>query len=418
MSELRVSSPPWAVASIIISMGLVALGNGFLFAFIPVKLAAENFPPSVAGTMITGMAGGGVAACLIAGRLVQRVGHARVFSTFAAMLILAALALTFKTEATLWVASRTLYGFAITGLFIVSQSWLNDASPNEWRGRVISIFYMTYVVSLGVGSFLLRFVSIEGNEGPIISVIFAAMAILPVGLTRLRTPPPPESVSLSIRKVWRISPVGLAGLFAVGGLTMMVQGFAPIYAAALNYSKDDIALLLFLMQFGMIAVQYPLGALSDRIDRRYVLIIACVIIIVSAGLATQVNGAGLVLLILIFAVWSGSTESIFSVANAHANDRANPSDYVTLSSTLLIAWSLSAFLLPGVATLLTEFVGPKAFMFVALAIAGLYLAFVLVRLKSREAPEEELQEPFQPLTAQAPYTPELAPQSEEEQAQS
>ncbi|MDX1402681.1 MAG: MFS transporter [Kiloniellales bacterium] len=413
MSRPQASSPPWAIASIIVSMGLVALGNGFLFAFIPVKLAAENFPPSVAGAMITGMAGGGVAACLVSGRLVQRVGHARVFSAFAAMLILAALALAYKTEPSLWISARTLYGFAITGLFIVSQSWLNDASANEWRGRVISIFYMTYVVSLGFGSFLLRFVSIEGNEGPIVSVFFAALAILPVGLTRLRTPPPPESVSLSLKKVWRISPVGLAGLFAVGGLTMMVQGFAPIYAASLDYSKDDIALLLFLMQFGMIAVQYPLGALSDRVDRRYVLIIACAIIIVSAGLATRINGGGLILMVLIFAVWSGSTETIFSVANAHANDRADPSDYVTLSSTLLVAWSLSAFLLPGLATVLTEFFGPKAFMFLAIAIASLYFGFVLLRLKSREATEEGFQEPFQALTAQAPYTPELSPHQDD-----
>ena len=360
------------------------------------------------------MAAGGVVACLFAGRLVRRVGHARVFATFTAMVILSALGLALKTDPILWIAARTLYGFAVTGLFIVSQSWLNDACENQWRGRIISIFYMSYVLCLGVGSFLLRFVSIEGNEGPILSVFFAALAILPVGFTRLRTPPPPESVSIAPRKVWRISPVGLAGLFAVGGLTMMVQGFAPIYATALGYSKDDIALLLFLMQFGMVAIQFPLGALSDRIDRRIVLIIASAIVIASAGFATQTNGVSLILLILIFAIWSGSTETIFSVANAHASDWADPSDYVTLSSTMMIAWSLSAFILPGVATLATEFLGAKAFMYVAIVIAAAYIIFVVVRLRSRDAPEEDLQEPFQPLTAQAPYTPEMAPLQEEE----
>ena len=148
--------------------------------------------------------------------------------------------------------------------------------------------------------------------------------VAPVGLTRLRTPPPPESVSVAIRSVWKISPVGLVGLLAVGGLTMLVQGFAPIYAATSGYSKGDIALLMFLMQFGMIAIQYPLGAISDRIDRRYVLIAASVIVVVSAGIATRMDGTSLLWLILVFAVWSGATESIYAVANAHANDRAEP----------------------------------------------------------------------------------------------
>jgi MFS family permease len=142
----------------------------------------------------------------------------------------------------------------------------------------------------------------ETLTGPLLSVFFTTLAILPVSMTRLRTPSPPESVAVAIRTVWRISPVGLAGLLAVGGLTMLVQGFAPIYAAAENYSKDDVALLMFCMQFGMIAVQYPLGALSDRIDRRYVLILAAAIVILGATTATQLSGMPLIWLILVFAL--------------------------------------------------------------------------------------------------------------------
>ncbi|MCZ6773189.1 MAG: MFS transporter, partial [Proteobacteria bacterium] len=189
--------------------------------------------------------------------------------------------------------------------------------------------------------------------------------------------------------------------------------FAPIYAAAVGYSKDDIALLMFLMQFGMIGVQYPLGALSDRTDRRYVLIAACLIVIVSAGIATQMAGTTLLWLILVFAIWSGATESIYAVANAHANDRADPQYYVSVSSTLLVAWSVSGFVLPGLATALTQVAGPRAFMFVAIAIAALYASFVLYRLTRREPATEADHEPYQPISAQAPHTAELAPQPSE-----
>ena len=302
----------------------------------------------------------------------------------------------------------------MTGLFIVAQSWLNDACANEWRGKIIATFYMTYVVAIGVGGYLLRFVELDSLEAPLLAIFFATLAILPVGLTRLSTPPPPEAVSVAIRAVWRISPVGLVGLFAVGGLTMLVQGFAPIYAAAEGYTKNDIALLLFLMQFGMIGVQYPLGALSDRIDRRYVLIAAALIVIVSAAVATQLTGMELMWLILVFAVWSGATESIYAVANAHANDRADPQYYVSLSSTLLVAWSAAGIVVPALATVLTQVAGSKAFMVLAIVIAATYLAFVLFRLTRSEAAPAADQEPYQQISAQVPYTAELGPQPTED----
>ena len=416
MNGSRVPSPPFAVASIILSMGLMATGNGVMFAYIPLKLAFEGFAPWVAGTMITALAGGGIVGCLLTGVLVRRVGHARVFAALVALVILSVLMIALRTEPVTWILARALYGFAMTGLFIISQSWLNDASENVWRGRIIAIFYMTYVIAIGAGGYVLKFIELETLQGPLLGIFFAALAILPVSLTRLRTPPPPEAVSVAVAAVWRISPVGLLGLLAVGGLTMLVAGFAPIYAAGEGYAKEDIALLLFLMQFGMIGVQYPLGAISDRTDRRYVLLAACAIVIGSAAVASQVSGTTLVWLILIFAIWSGGTETIYAVANAHANDRAEPQYYVSLSSTLLVAWSISGFVLPGIATALTQVAGLQAFMYVAMAVAALYAAFVAYRLTRREPAPLGDQEPYCPISAQVPHTAELGPQAPEEAA--
>jgi MFS family permease len=411
MSARRASSPPLAVANIILSMGLLATGNGVLFAYIPLKLAFEGFAPWVAGTMITALAAGGIGGCLLTGALVRRVGHARVFAAMIALVILGVLVIALGTQPAAWILARGIYGFAMTGIFIVSQSWLNDACENAWRGKVIAIFYMTYVMAIGAGGYVLKFVSLESLDGPLLGIFFAALAILPVSLTRLPTPAPPESVTVAIGAVWRISPVGFLGLLTVGGLTMLVAGFAPIYAAAEGYTKDDIALLLFLMQFGMIGVQYPLGALSDRMDRRYVLIAAAAIVIASAALATQMSGVALMWLILVFAIWSGATESIYAVANAHANDRAEPQYYVSLSSTLLVAWSISGFVLPGIATALTQVFGLKAFMYVAMVAAGLYGSFVIYRVTRREPAPSTAHEPYLPITAQVPYTAEMGPQA-------
>ena len=402
------TSPPRAIASVILSMGLVAVGNGLLFTYIPVQLAEKGFPPWVAGAVLTAMAVGGLVSCLVTGLIVRRVSHARAFATMTACVILSVLMISLGTYPIIWVAARALYGFATTGLFIVSQSWLNDACANEWRGKVIALFYMVYVVAIGSGGFLLRYVSLEGATVPLLGIFFATVALLPVCLTRLPTPPPPASITIAVRAVWRISPVGLVGLFAAGGLTMLLQGFGPIYVADEGYSKNDIGLLIFLMQLGMIVVQYPLGALSDRTDRRYVLVAACLLAIAAALFAVETNPERFMLIVLIFAIWSGATESVFSIANAHASDRADPEYYVSLSSTLLVAWSISGLVVPALATALTPVFGPKVFMYLAIFIAALYGSFVIYRISRREPTPVEETEPYQQVSAQAPLSVELA----------
>ncbi len=399
-------------------MTLLAVGNGLLFAYIPVQLSESGFPPWMAGAAVTSMAGGGLLACLVTGLAVRRVGHARAFGAMTACVILSVLIISLGTFPFLWVGARALYGFAATGLFIISQSWLNDACENEWRGRVIALFYMLYVVAIGCGGFLLRFLPLDDATVPLTSIFFATLALLPVSLTRLATPPPPASITIAVSAVWKISPVGFVGMFAAGGLTMLLQGFAPIYVADAGYTKADVGLMIFLMQFGLLVVQYPLGALSDRMDRRHVLIAAGIIMLLSASLGYSVDPARFIWLVIILAIWTGATESVFSIANAHANDRADPEYYVSLSSTLLVAWSLSALIMPALATSLIPVLGTRVFMLMSVLLAALYCLFVVYRVFRREPTPLEDAGHYQQVSAQVPLTSELAAPVSEEDASS
>lgn len=407
------SAPAIAIASVVLSTALVAIGNGLMFAFVPVRLAAEGLPPTWAGLILTGMSAGGMAGCFLTGRMVNRVGHARAFMIFSALIILSSVAVSVKVDPTLWVPARALYGFSIAGLFIVTQSWLNDVVENQVRGRVIAFFYVSYIVGLGIGSYLLTFVDIMTNTAPVVAIAFGALSIIPVGLTRLRTPPPPPIASIALRRAWQISPVGLAGMLAVGGLSMMVAGFAPIHATATGFSKDQVALLLLAMPLGTMLVQLPFGWLSDRTDRRYVLVAASVIVVGAGALATGADRSELAWMILIYMVWSGAIESIYSISSAHSNDRAEKGDLVLLSSTMLFAWSLSGFVMPGIATALTAFAGTGAFIVMAIAIAAGFCAFVIWRLTQAEAVPPAESVDFAPLSAQAPPAAEFAYASDE-----
>jgi MFS family permease len=407
-------APAIAIASVIVALALVAIGNGLLFAYIPVRLGAEGFPPTWAGGILTGLSAGGMAGCLLTGRIVRRVGHARAFMVFSALIVLSNALVGAGVYPVLWIVARALYGFAISGVFIVAQSWLNDVVANSIRGRVMAIFYVSYIVGLGFGSYVLSFVDITTSDAPLVGIAFTALSILPVGLTRLRPPPPPESASVALGRAWRISPVGMAGMLAVGGLSMMVAGFAPIHATAKGYSQQEVATLMFAMPLGTLLFQIPLGWASDRTDRRYVLIAASLLVVLAGIVASRMDGSALVVMIAIYVVWSGSSESIYSLSSAHANDRASKDDLVTLSSTMLFAWSLSGFLVPGLGTILTALYGTQSFMYVAIAIGAAFCLFVGWRVLTTKAVAAATVTGYSPMTAQAPLPVELAFSADEE----
>ena len=406
-----------AVGSIIVSTFLTAIGNGLMFAYIPLSLAGAGYAPSLAGLILTALSAGGLVACLVTGALTRRVGHARAFMIFSALIIFSNAVIGGGVHAASWIAARTLYGFAISGMFIVAQSWLNDAVTNEIRGRVMAIFYVAYIAGLGTGSFLTGQIDLAAATAPLLGIAFAAFAILPVGMTRLPLPPPPESASVAIVRAWRISPVGLVGMLAVGGLSMMVAGFTPIHVAASGYSQIEVALLMSMMPLGSVLFQIPLGWISDRIDRRIVMIAAAILVALAGTTAGIFDGYALIYIIPIYLVWGGTTESIYSLSNAHANDRASKEEMVTLASTMLFAWSLSGVIVPAIATGLTAVFGTIAFIYVAVVIAIAFAAFALWRISQRsQVPSEETGN-FAPLAAQTPLPVDLAtPDEEPEQA--
>src|SRR6185437_7767320 len=274
--------------------------------------------PVWAGLIVTGLSAGGLAGCILTGPLVRRVGHARGFMVLSALIALSNASVGAGTYPVLWIAARALYGFSICGLFIVAQSWLNDAAANNVRGRVMAVLSVAYIAGLGVGYSMLALVDIEQAQAPLIGIVFTALSILPVGLTRLAQPAAPRAASIALRQAWRISPVGIAGMLAVGGLSMSISGFAPIHATAKGYSQDDVAMLLAAMPLGTLILQIPLGCISDRIDRRFVLAAAAALAAAAGLAAIGFDGRTLMLLVVVYLVWDGAAESIYSLASAHA----------------------------------------------------------------------------------------------------
>lgn len=404
-TQVRISATPIAMSGIIVSMMMMAAASGIAFAYIPITLSELGFEPWVASAMFPALSFGGLMGCLVVGWFLRLSGHARVFMSVYALIIWSFLIILLTDDPYIWIFARALYGFGINGAFIVAQSWLHDACSDENRGKVITTFYVSYVVALGLGSYSIGYMDVKSIVPMALCIGLVTLAILPVGLTRLRQPEAPEGFNIQIKKLWKLSPVGLMGMLCVGGLTMTLQGFAPIYAGTLEYSPSDIGVLLLMMQLGLLVIQMPMGTLSDRIDRRYILFIvsamSTALAVVAIGTESNLN---FIWLILMFALWSGSIETIYSVSSALANDRADPKHYVFLSSTLMIVWSIGAFIIPLISTLLLQFLPVKMFMWLLLSLSAFFAIFVALRIFVRERVPQEDMENFQYATAQVVNT--------------
>ena len=348
------------VLTLIISMTLVALGNGLLFAYVPIRLAALGFEPFVAGALIVVLAAGGFIGCFVGGAMMKRFGMARAYMMALAMLLSAHALLAVTAHPLPWSLSRLIYGVAVSILFIVSYSWINAVVTNQARGRVQTVFYSSFIVSMGVGGFGISFMDVTTSMAPRVSIVLAALAALPFLLKGLPSANIAQDSAVRLRRTWQISPMGFLGMFFVGGLTLLVQGFAPIYGQAMGFQPGQIGFLLLLMQIGIIGVQIPAGIISDRWDRRWVLVICALMITAFAGLTSQISGLNFFLLAAAFALWAGATETIFSISTAQANDHARSDEYVMLAASLTMIWSIGATIIPAATSLLTKFFGATA----------------------------------------------------------
>ena len=375
--------------TLIVSMSIVALGNGLLFAYVPIRLAALGFEPFVAGALIVVLAAGGFIGCFVAGPMMKRFGMARAYIMALAMLLVAHALLASTAHPLPWSVSRLIYGVAVSILFVVSYSWINGAVTNQARGRVQTVFYSSFIVGMGVGGFGISFMDVTTSMSPRVSIVLTLLASLPLLLPGLSSMTIARNSTVRLRRTWQISPVGFLGMFFVGGLTLLVQGFAPIYGQAVGFNPGQIGFMLLLMQIGIIGVQIPAGIISDRWDRRWVLVICALMITVFAGITSRISGLDFFLLVAAFALWAGATETIFSISTAQANDHAKSNEYVTLAASLTMIWSFGATIIPAVTSLMTKFFGVTAYMYAAGALGLVYAAFVIVRIFMRQQPNPD-----------------------------
>ena len=263
------------VAALLLSCAILLMGNGLQGTLLPVRGLLENFSDTDIGIMGAAYFLGFGAGCLLGPHAVRRVGHIRAFTAVVALASTVALAHALILNPFVWWPFRAVTGFCFAVIFMTIESWLNEKSTNETRGLVFSVYTMINLTVITIGQLMLTLASPAAFTLFAVSSILVSLAAVPVAMTRAPAPAPISSVRIRPRHLFRLSPVGCLGGFAVGAVSGAFWSLAPTFAQRTLADLDAIAIFMSITVIAGAVGQWPLGRLSDRMDRRTLIIVAC-----------------------------------------------------------------------------------------------------------------------------------------------
>jgi MFS family permease len=376
---------PWRVAPPLISTALLMLGSGFLGSLLPLRFSAMGMSDGVIGLIATAEALGFLAGCLYAHKVIAPVGLERAYATFAGLKSVAILCLYFADGVPALALLRFLIGINAAGLAIIVESWLNALVPNEQRGRILTIYVLVYGLFFGIGQLFSQNLDVTGPGFLLIAGISTTLALVPMVAIDVRAPVLPRRVTLEIVKALRTSPVSVTACLLNGLILTAFTTVGPLLGVRIGFDQRHIVSLMACVSLGGLFLQWPIGYLSDKIDRLHALIgLGLCILGVAAALVWVDQRMPFALLALLFGVFGGLAESLYAVGVAHANDRAVATDYVALSSTLLFVWALGSAAGPTAGTYAIQFVSPRAFFVYVMLLTLAFTLFAVWRLSRRK----------------------------------
>ncbi|AMM84997.1 MFS transporter [Martelella sp. AD-3] len=380
-----------SITSLMLSTMLMMVGYGLMNYLIPVRSVAEGWSSFLISVIATGYTVGFTVSCIVTPKLVLRVGHVRVFGALITLLTASILVSALLVDWRAWIAFRAISGFAVAGCYLVIESWLNERVTNETRGSVFSIYMMVTLAGSIGGQYLVPLGDPLSTTLFIVCGIVFAVAILPTALSTAQSPAPIAQVQFGLKKLYLRSPVAAVGAILAGILSGTWASLGGVYTTQSGFTTGQGATLLAFVLAGGALGQIPIGRISDRTDRRYVMI-ACGVIGVVAATAMFFMSPETPRLLYGSAFIVGSMlYPIYALNVAHANDRADPSEYVTISSSLMVLYGLGTVAGPLIGGGAMELAGPRGLMLylsIGFAIYAAYAAWRVMKGNPTVAPDE------------------------------
>jgi len=397
-----------SLSALFVSMGIMLLGGGLLGTLLAVRMGVEGMRPEVIGLVMACYSVGFVLGTLVCARIIQRVGHIRCFAAFAAVTACAALMHGLFFSAVTWALMRIAFGFAVAGLYMVTESWLNDRTPREFRGQVLGVYVITTSLALGSGQFLLNVWDVTGHQLFSLAAILMAAALVPVSLMKITSPELRETRRVGLKQLYNISPLATFTSFASGLINGGFFALGPVFAVGVGFSTTAVATFMGSAILGGLFLQYLIGRLSDRFDRRKVImVVTTVVAMISLVIAVQDDPVLLVIIVLAV-FWGGCHFTVYALSLALAHDFMDAEERVPASASLLLMHGVGMIIGPLVLSFLMGWMDEQG-LFFGFAVISISIAlFGWYRSRIGESIVVENQEAYVPSPQVLASTPMIA----------
>ena len=389
--------------------GIIMIAFGLQGNLLGVRSVIEDFSLLATGILMSAYFIGYFIGANIVPNLVARVGHVRVFAAFASMASLSILVHAVVVNPLVWSVARFLTGMSMVSIFIVTESWLNDRANNRSRGKLLSVYMFVTYGSIALGALLLNFSSPIKFEPFILISLLLSIALMPILLTKRKAPRFKKISPMKIKELYKISPMGVVVSFCNGLIHSAIFSLTAVYAVKMGFSIFEISLLIFLITIAGAVFQWPVGFISDKMDRRKVIVYSSIIsaffaflAIASFGTAAELMHLAVdwetnkIMFFIFVTIFAGFSLPIYAINIAHTNDYISKEKFVAAGGGLQLVMGLGAIGGPITCVIFMDNFGPSGFFIFLIILQIVISVFGFYRMSVRPT-EENPDSTFTPL---------------------
>ena len=381
---LVILSRSWAL---LLGVMLLMVGNGMQGTLLGIRGDLEDFTTFEMSLIMSAYFVGFLGGSQFAPELIRRVGHVRVFAALASFI--SAILILFPTAVNpwVWILLRLAIGFCFSAVYVTAESWLNNASANEHRGKALSLYMIVQLLGMVSAQGMMLVGDPSGYILFIIPSVLVSISFAPILLSVVPTPAFDRAKPMGLVQLFHISPLSCVGMVLIGGVFSAQFGMASVYATQAGFSVEQISIFIATIYVGGILTQFPIGFISDRMDRRKLIIALAVIGTIGATLGTLTQSYP-ILLVSAFAV-GGIASPIYSLLIAYTNDYLEADDMAAASGRLVFLNGLGAIGGPILTGWMMTEIGPSGFYVFLAGLLLLFVAYGMYRSTQRQAPSSE-----------------------------
>ena len=376
---LLVIKGSWAL---LLGMLFLQLGNGLQGTLLSVRGELEDFSTFEMSVVMSAYFVGFLGASRLVPEFIRRVGHIRVFAALASLISAILILYPLLVNPWIWTGGRIIIGFCFCGVYITAESWLNNAATNENRGQLLSSYMVVQMAGIVAAQLLLLVGDPGGFELFILISVLVSISFAPILLSITPTPAFEATKPMSIKDLFKTSPLGCVGMFFLGGIFSAQFGMAPVFGTTAGFSLSEISTFVAAFYIGAMVFQFPIGWLSDRMDRRILIVVTSALGFIAALTSILVTDAFSILVGSAFFI-GGMSNPLYSLLIAYTNDFLELDDMASASGGLLFLNGLGAISGPLFTGYLMTQTGPEGYFIILATLLGSLTVYGFYRMTQR-----------------------------------